>query len=81
MLGFVFQKVVVVIVDQSETGASASSELGLQTENSNGLDIGFVFLSKDISQLVLGNVRDTRMDGIHNLLLQITKKGQLPCSF
>ena len=44
------------LVDQTETSGLATTELGSETENRNGILVGLVGLGQSFTQLVLGNV-------------------------
>lgn len=57
------------LVDESESGASATTELGLDTEDGNLLLAGLVQLGEAITELILGDVGPVGVQDVNDHLL------------
>lgn len=68
VLGFVFQKVLMVLIDQAETDASSTSVCGLKSVDNNILLICFEFLCQVSLELVSWDTGDVGVDNIQQHL-------------
>ena len=56
VFGFVLQEIVVVVVDQAESGSSATTEVGVEAEENDVLNISLELLGNEFTDSFLGDI-------------------------
>jgi hypothetical protein len=81
LLAVVFLSGINVVIDKSEAGSSATTELGLKTEDGNGLLLALEALGKLGLDVFLGHVGKLGVDELNNLIRELEEKGGLRIAF
>jgi len=73
---FVLEEIIVVVIDQNETSSSATTEMSVEAESDDVLDISLELLGDEFSNSLVGDISLAGMEDFQDHLLSGEKSVQ-----